>query len=99
MPSRPCRSATVRRPPPTASSSTSPWGRDRSRFARSLHLTGTDTDEPWVNGDDFYASAPAVLPAAGLSSFEPTRTQAAWPAPKHVPVWPWAAAGIPLLAL
>ena len=62
-------------------------------------MDGADTDEPGVNGDDFYASAPAVLPATGLSSFEPTRTQAARPAPKRAPVWPWAAAGIALLAL
>src|SRR3954449_11785354 len=89
----------VRRAPPTASSSTSPSGRGRSRFARSLHLTGGQADETGVNGDDFYASAPAVLPKAGLTSFEPARPQVARPAPKRAPVWPWVAAGIALLAL
>src|SRR3954468_6028776 len=97
--SRPCRSAMVRRPQPTASSSTSPLRRGRSRFARSLHVNGADTDEQGVNGDDFYASAPAVLPTVGLSSFEPARPQGARPAPKRAPVWPWLAAAVGLLAL
>lgn len=52
-----------------------------------------------MNGDDFYASAPAVLPTAGLSSFEPARPQAARPAPKRAPGLRWVAAGIGLVGL
>jgi len=62
-------------------------------------MDGADTDEPGVNGDDFYASAPAVLPTVGLTSFEPARPQVARPAPKRAPVWPWVAAGVGLIAL
>ena len=47
-----------------------------------------------MNGDDFYASAPATLPTVGV-----LQPRAPRPVPKRAPVWPWVAGGVALLAL